>query len=100
MTARASSRVSNSSRQTQRCLSFCEPGLDERLALGVAVAAATVRDLVLGETGSERARRERGAVVGAERQLARTDPPVGDRDVDDGGRLGRTAADVQRPADE
>jgi hypothetical protein len=34
-------------------LELAEPGLDERLGLGVAVAAAAVRDAVLGETRTE-----------------------------------------------
>ena len=60
-------------------LELGEPGLDERLALGVAVAAAAMRDPVLGEPGAERAAGERGAVVGAERQLARADAALGER---------------------
>ena len=46
-------------------LEFGEPGLDEGLALGVAVAAAAVGDPVLGQPGAEGARGQRGAVVGA-----------------------------------
>ena len=46
-------------------LELGEPALDERLALGVAVAAAAVRDAELGQAGAERAAGERGAVVGA-----------------------------------
>jgi hypothetical protein len=45
---------------------LAEPRLDERLALGVAVAAAAVRDAVLAEPRSESAARERLAVAGAE----------------------------------
>ena len=41
-----------------------KPGLDERLALGVAVAAAAVGDPALGQAGPERAARVGGAVVG------------------------------------
>ena len=52
-------------------LELGEPGLDEGLALGVAVAAAAVRDPVLGEAGAERAAGVGAAVVGPERQLAR-----------------------------
>src|SRR6476659_7330009 len=57
-------------------------------------------DLVLGESGAERSAGERRPVVGPERQLARTDPPLADGSVEDGGRLGGTAADVERPADD
>ena len=45
-------------------LELGEPGLDEGLALGVAVAAATMDDAVLSEPGAERAGGQRGAVVG------------------------------------
>ncbi len=45
-------------------LELAEPGLDEGLALGVAVAAATVDDPELAEAGAERARGKRRAVVG------------------------------------
>ena len=79
-------------------LELGEPGLDEGLALGVAVAAAAVGDPELGEPGAEGARREGGAVVGAKRQLARPDRPCRRRFVDDGDRLGGAAADVQAPA--
>jgi hypothetical protein len=44
-------------------LELAEPGLDECLALGIAVAAAPVDDPVLGQPGAERAAGERGAVV-------------------------------------
>src|SRR3954462_6368812 len=47
---------------------LAEPGLDERLALGVAVAAAAVRDPQGGQDGLERAGGERRAVIGAERE--------------------------------
>jgi hypothetical protein len=40
-------------------LELGEPGLDERLALGVAVAAAAMRDPELCEPGPEGARGER-----------------------------------------
>ena len=52
-------------------LELAEPGLDEGLALGVAVAAAAMDDSELCEAGAERARREGGAVVGAQRQRLR-----------------------------
>ena len=50
-------------------LEFPEPALDERLRLGVAVAAAAVADSLLGELGAEAAGGEGRAVVRAERQL-------------------------------
>ena len=49
-------------------LELSEPGLDEGLALGVAVAAAAMGDPVLGQPGAEGSAGERGAVVGAQRQ--------------------------------
>ena len=52
---------------------FPEPGLDEGLALGVAVAAAAVADPELGEPGAEAAGGEGRAVVAAERELAGLD---------------------------
>ena len=64
-------------------LELGEPGLDEGLALGVAVAAATVDDPVLGQAGAEGAGGQGGAVVGAERQLARPDLPGRDGGVED-----------------
>src|SRR3954468_21822296 len=79
-------------------LELGEPRLDERLALGVAVAAAAVRDAVLGEAGAERAAGERGAIVGAQSQRPGPDIALGDRVVDDRGRLGGAAADIERPA--
>jgi hypothetical protein len=45
-------------------LERAEPGLDERLAFGVAVAAAAVRDPRAGQDGLEGAGGERRAVVG------------------------------------
>ena len=60
-------------------LEVAEPGFDERLALGVAVAAAAMRDAEPGDHEPGRAGGERGAVVGAERQRAREDALLGDR---------------------
>ena len=51
--------------QITRSLSLEKPRLDERLALGVAVAAAAMGD---AEPGEDRARGERRAVVGGDRQ--------------------------------
>ncbi len=53
---------------------FPEPGLDERLGFGVAVAAAAVADPELAEFLAEAAGGEGRAVVAAEGQLARLDP--------------------------
>ena len=64
-------------------LELSEPRLDERLTFGIAVAAAAVRDPLLGERGAERAAGERGAVVGAERQVVRPDAVLADGGVDD-----------------
>src|SRR5215210_2858968 len=79
-------------------LELAEPGLDEGLALGVAVAAAAMRDGVLGKPGAERPRGQSGAVVGAERQLARPDLAGPDGGVDDGHGLGGAVADVEAPS--
>src|SRR5829696_6256933 len=49
-------------------LELAEPGLDERLALGIAVAAAPMRDPEAAQDGLEGARGETRAVVGPERQ--------------------------------
>jgi hypothetical protein len=50
---------------------FPEPALDEGLRLRVAVAAAAVAEAESAEDRSEAAGREGGAVVRAERELAR-----------------------------
>jgi hypothetical protein len=57
----------------QPLLELGEPGLDEGLALGVAVAAAAMRDAVLSKPGPAGPRGERGAVVRAEREYSRPD---------------------------
>src|ERR1017187_9578319 len=49
-------------------LQLGEPGFDERLAFRVAVAAAAVGDVMLGEPGAERAAGVGGSVVSAECQ--------------------------------
>src|SRR5439155_24930481 len=54
-------------------LEFPEPGLDEGLALGVAVAAASVADAELAEPCAEAASGEGRAVVAPEHELARLD---------------------------
>src|SRR3954468_4359502 len=64
-------------------LELGEPGLDEGLALGVAVAAAAMDDSQLGQAGAERARGVGGAVVRAQRQSAGPDVALGDRGVND-----------------
>ncbi len=53
---------------------LAEPGFDEGLGFGVAVAAAAVFDLALGEVLTEAPGGELRAVVGAERELVRPDP--------------------------
>jgi hypothetical protein len=55
-------------------LELAEPALDERLALGIAVAAAAMRDAATRQRESEGAGGERGAVINAERQRPRCDP--------------------------
>src|SRR5437764_13541403 len=74
---------------------FPEPALDEGLALGVAVAAAAMLDPELDQPGLEAAGGEGGAVVGAERQLARFDAVQGDGTVDDGDRFVGAAAQAE-----
>ena len=70
------------------------------LRLGVAVAAAPMRDAVLGEPGAEAAAGEGRAVVGSERQVAGSDAAAGDGVVDERGRLLAAAAQLERPADD
>ena len=53
---------------------FPEPAFDEGLGFGVAVAAASVADTLLGQARLEAAGGEGRAVVRAERQLALLDP--------------------------
>jgi hypothetical protein len=64
-------------------LELAEPGLDERLGLGIAVAAAPVRNATRGHVLAEVLRGELGAVVAAEGELAGTDPARDDRVLDD-----------------
>src|SRR3954466_15700359 len=79
-------------------LELGEPGLDERLALGVAVTAAAVRDLLVLQAGSEAAGGVGAAVVGPERELSWSDAAFERGAVDDRARFGRAAADIQGPA--
>jgi AbgT putative transporter family len=70
--------------------------VDERLAFGVALAAAAAGDGVLGRPGPERRAGERGP----ERQRPGGRTAGGDRGIDDRARLTSTAADVEGPADD
>src|SRR3954463_15781887 len=79
---------------------LAEPGLDEGLALGVAVAAAAVRDPQAAEDGLERPRGERGAVVGAERQRRGRDAALAGGAFDQRDRLLGAAAGLQVPGDD
>jgi hypothetical protein len=81
-------------------LQLAEPALDERLGLGVAVAAAPMRDAEARERLLERAGGERGAVVAAERQAARRDAARRDGALDERDRLAGAAAGLQMPADD
>jgi hypothetical protein len=81
-------------------LELCEPGLHERLAFGIAVATAAMADGALDQARPECAACERGPVVGPERQGPGGHVAGGERGVDDRARLGATAADVDRPADD
>src|SRR5215218_6777671 len=81
-------------------LELSEPALDERLALGVAVAAAAVRDPEPGEDELERPGGERRAVVGAQRQRPRPDAAGSDRAVDESDALLGAAAQLEVPADD
>ena len=58
---------------------FPEPAFDEGLGFGVAVAAASVADSLLGQARLEAAGGEGRAVVGAERRLALLDLMRGGR---------------------
>jgi hypothetical protein len=79
---------------------FPEPALDEGLRLGVAVAAAAVREPELGKLRLEAAGGEGGAVIGAERELARLDPVRGDGAPDDCDRFVGAAAQLELPGDD
>ena len=74
---------------------FPEPGLDEGLALGVAVAAAAVLDPELGEPAAEAAGGEGGAVIAPEDELARLDPVHRCSLFDDGDRFVGAAAQLE-----
>ncbi len=52
-------------------LELPEPGFDERLALGVAVAAAAVGDAEFAEAAAESSAGEGRAIVGAEGEACR-----------------------------
>ena len=73
---------------------------DERLRLGVAVAAAAMPDPELGELLPEATGGERGAVVGAEGELARLDRVRGRGSFDEGDRFVGAAAQLQLPGDD
>jgi len=79
---------------------FPEPALDEGLALGVAVAAPAVADPELGECRSEAAGGEGGAIVLAERELARLDAVHGGRAFDKRDRFVGAAAQLELPGDD
>jgi len=81
-------------------LQLSEPAFDEGLRLGVAVAAAPVRDSTFGEPGAEAAAGEGRAIVGAERQRSRLDATRGDGGVDERRRFLAAAAQLERPADD
>src|SRR5215213_11040619 len=81
-------------------LELAEPGLDERLALGIAVAAAAVRDSQSAQDGLERSGGERRAVVGPERQHARCDRSLAGGALDQADRLAGAAAGFQMPGDD
>ncbi len=78
-------------------LELREPRLDERLRLGIAVAAAAVGDPELAQAGTEAAARKRGAVVGAEDELVGRDRVRADPTLDDGERLFLATPEVERP---
>lgn len=77
-----------------------EPGLDEGLVLGVAVAAAPVCDAELGELGFEAAAGEGRAVVGAEGERASGDGVLADGLIDERDRFVGATAQLERPADD
>ena len=77
-----------------------KPGLDERLALGVAVAAAAMCHAEAGEHEPGRACCERRAVIGTERERPGPDRLLADGGLDNGDRLLGAAAQRQVPADD
>jgi len=81
-------------------LELAEPGLDDRLGLRIAVAAAAVGDAAGGRVPAEIPGGELRAVIAAEGQPARLDPPPHDGGLDDSDRLVVPAAQIHRPADQ
>ena len=78
-------------------LELAKPGLDEGLGLGVAVAAASVRDPTVGEMAAEASAGELRAVVGAERELAGLDMAHGERVLETVDRLLGSSSEVECP---
>jgi hypothetical protein len=81
-------------------LELSEPALDERLALGVAVAAAAMCDAQPGKDELERAGGKRRAVVGAQRQRPSRDAARGHRLLDQRDALRGAAAQLELTADD
>src|SRR5215207_769159 len=81
-------------------LELAEPGLDERLALRIAVAAAAVRDLEARQDGLERAGGERRAIVGAECQAAGRDAALEHGAFDQADGFRGSAAGLEVPGDD
>src|SRR3954449_10005104 len=81
-------------------LELAEPGLDEGLALGVAVAAAAMGDPEADQDGLEGAGSERRAVVGTKRQAARRDAALGRGALDQADRFLGSAAGLEVPGDD
>jgi hypothetical protein len=79
-------------------LELSEPGLDERLGLGVAVAAAAVGDTTGGQVTAEVAAGELAAVVRPEGQSTRPDTAGEDGGLDAADGLVVAAAQLERPA--
>src|SRR5947209_16247548 len=78
---------------------FPEPALDEGLALGVAVAAASVLDSELGEPRAKAASGEGGPVIRAECQLAWLDRVDRGGAFDQRDRFVGAATQLKLPAD-
>jgi hypothetical protein len=99
ITSLACSRVLELVAPDAAFLELGEPALDERLRLGVAVAAA-VGDPERAEQHAEPTCGERRAVVGAERQRSRCDRLLAGGALDDRHRLDRAAARLESEADD
>jgi len=81
-------------------LEVAKPRFDERLALGVTVAAAAVTNTEPRDHEPRRTSGERRAVIGAQGERPREDGLLEHRSFDNGDRLDRAAAQAELPAND